>query len=72
LKDLDRLEGHPTFYERKEVSLAKPMSEPVSAYFLPINDRHYENAPAIVSGDWLQEIARREKEERRTRSFVRG
>lgn len=70
LKDLDRLEGHPNFYERKEVSLAKPMSEPVFAYFLPRDDRHYENAPEIISGDWLQEVARRSSNVRR--SLVRG
>lgn len=59
LAKLDRLEGHPRFYERKPVALARRpaslrtpnrTSRTISAYFLPREE--YGHRPLIVTGDW--------------------
>ncbi len=51
LELLDMIEGHPTFYERKEILLAEldglAMNDYTEAYFL---DK--PNASLIKSGDW--------------------
>ncbi|MGZ3478040.1 MAG: gamma-glutamylcyclotransferase family protein [Polyangiales bacterium] len=46
---LDRLEGHPRFYERRAVSLARGPRN-VEGYVLPADQTR--GRPVIVSGDW--------------------
>jgi gamma-glutamylcyclotransferase (GGCT)/AIG2-like uncharacterized protein YtfP len=59
LAHLDRLEGHPKFYQRKHVALARrphqlrlpeAASRVVWAYFLP--NEEYGHRPLIMTGDW--------------------
>lgn len=49
LARLDRLEGHPHFYERKTIRLED--GEEVMAYLLPAEE--VEGLPRIASGDWV-------------------
>lgn len=49
-KTLDRIEGHPSFYERKPIELEEDIGF-VEAYFLPREE--YGKMPVVVSGDWL-------------------
>jgi gamma-glutamylcyclotransferase (GGCT)/AIG2-like uncharacterized protein YtfP len=50
LAALDRLEGHPRFYERKLVTLARPgLDGSVEGYVLPPS---YRDEERIDSGDW--------------------
>lgn len=54
LARLDRLEGHPRFYERKTIALDDGSA--VAAYVLP---PHYVGErEAIVSGDWRAHLER--------------
>jgi gamma-glutamylaminecyclotransferase len=48
---VDRIEGHPSFYERKPIEI-KGMKD-VQAYFLP-RDK-YGAMPLVESGDWLKQ-----------------
>lgn len=48
LRDLDRLEGHPDWYERKQIRLTN--GELVQAYIMPINQAL--GRPEIGSGNW--------------------
>jgi gamma-glutamylaminecyclotransferase len=59
LAHLDRLEGHPKFYQRRQVALARrprPLrltdetGRTVWAYFLPSEE--YGHRPMIMTGDW--------------------
>ena len=50
LAALDRLEGHPRFYERRTVRLED--GDEVAAYVLPIEQAH--GRPRIPSGDWME------------------
>lgn len=47
LRTLDRLEGHPTFYQRKPIELASGAL--VMTYILPLQ---FANRPVIISGCW--------------------
>jgi gamma-glutamylcyclotransferase (GGCT)/AIG2-like uncharacterized protein YtfP len=49
LANLDRLEGHPRFYQRSLIALDDGTR--VSTYLLP-NDPHYTARPVVESGDW--------------------
>lgn len=48
LERLDRLEGHPHFYERKMIQLASEI--PVASYVLPLD--RVEGCEEVASGDW--------------------
>lgn len=48
LERLDRLEGHPRFYERKMILLASEI--PVASYVLPLE--RVEGCEEVASGDW--------------------
>lgn len=58
LAKLDRLEGHPRFYQRKHVLLARRppplraagVARAVWAYFLPSEE--FGHRPLVTSGDW--------------------
>lgn len=50
LETLDRIEGHPDFYQRKPILLSN-FNKTVFAYFLE-KDR-YHSYPLIESGNWL-------------------
>ena len=52
LKSLDRLEGHPTFYKRKEVETT---GGPCWVYVLP---SCFMDKPIVTSGNWLDTIKR--------------
>ena len=56
LAALDRLEGHPRFYERRTVRLED--GDEVAAYVLPIEQAH--GRPRIPSGDWMESNPRKE------------
>jgi gamma-glutamylcyclotransferase (GGCT)/AIG2-like uncharacterized protein YtfP len=56
LAALDRLEGHPRFYERRTVRLQD--GDEVAAYVLPIEQAH--GRPRIPSGDWMESNPRKE------------
>ena len=51
LAALDRLEGHPHFYERRQIRLADGVE--VLAYLL--DEEQARGRPTITSGDWRQE-----------------
>jgi gamma-glutamylaminecyclotransferase len=55
LQRLDRLEGHPKFYERMGITIDG--HEEAVAYFLP-RDK-YEREDVITSGDWIEFAATR-------------
>ena len=50
LRDLDRLEGHPTFYRRREVT-TKLQGHDVWAYFLPELEEKMKQNP-LPEGVW--------------------
>jgi gamma-glutamylcyclotransferase (GGCT)/AIG2-like uncharacterized protein YtfP len=56
LAALDRLEGHPRFYERRTVRLDD--GDEVAAYVLPNEQAHGRRR--IPSGDWMQNNPRKE------------
>jgi gamma-glutamylcyclotransferase (GGCT)/AIG2-like uncharacterized protein YtfP len=56
LERLDRLEGHPSFYERRAVAI-EGMNAEIQAYVLP--RERYEDHPRILSGSWREPKARR-------------
>ena len=56
LAALDRIEGHPRFYERRTVRLED--GDEVAAYVLPIEQAH--GRPRIPSGDWMEGNPRKE------------
>ena len=56
LAALDRIEGHPRFYERRTVRLED--GDEVAAYVLPIEQAH--GRPRIPSGDWMESNPRKE------------
>ncbi len=56
LAALDRLEGHPRFYERRTVRLED--GDEVAAYMLPIEQAH--GRPRIPSGVWMESNPRKE------------
>jgi gamma-glutamylcyclotransferase (GGCT)/AIG2-like uncharacterized protein YtfP len=56
LAALDRLEGHPRFYERRTVRLED--GDEVAAYVLSIEQAH--GRPRIPSGDWMESNLRKE------------
>jgi gamma-glutamylcyclotransferase (GGCT)/AIG2-like uncharacterized protein YtfP len=51
---LDRLEGHPDFYQRMPIRLAD--GQEVQTYLM--NDARARQRPAILSGDWRAHRAR--------------
>jgi gamma-glutamylaminecyclotransferase len=51
---LDRLEGHPTFYQRTPIRLAD--GQEVETYLM--DDARMRRGPAIPSGDWRAHRAR--------------
>lgn len=55
LKDVDRLEGHPTFYRRTQVALAD--GELVETYLWQRIAEPWRSM--VISGDWRQHIAAR-------------
>ena len=57
---LDRLEGHPEFYQRTPIRLAD--GREVQTYLM--NDARTRRRPAISSGDWRAHRARGVEEER--------
>jgi len=57
LAAVDRLEGHPRYYERRAVTLAA--GEHAEAYFMPVR----ENRQSIDCGDWrAHDLAKRRVE----------
>jgi gamma-glutamylaminecyclotransferase len=49
LRDLDRLEGHPHFYRRREVSL---VGRPPAWMYVLADGRGCERNPPVPDGDW--------------------
>lgn len=49
-KALDRLEGYPSFYDRKEVNTAHGKAW---IYFMA-SDNNYVNSPEVENGDWKE------------------
>lgn len=51
LKNLDRLEGHPTFYERTRIS-----TQYGAGWIYILNDRFEKNSTEIEHGDWIKHV----------------
>lgn len=59
LTDLDRLEGHPSFYKRTPVILAS--GDEVEMYILQRAPHYSDSARTVASGDWREETGIRTK-----------
>ena len=64
LRNLDRLEGHPNFYERQTIQVRRgPTVETVQIYLLPMHWLEDGRNVVIASGDWKHRDGRQGQEE---------
>jgi gamma-glutamylaminecyclotransferase len=63
LKELDRLEGHPTFYKRVKITVGdfdnNSEDEPISGWIYCIPEASVKTSDLIESGDWLDRVSQK-------------
>ena len=54
LRELDALEGHPTFYKRIKISVDLDEDQTIKGWIYCIPEKSVESCPVIESGDWVE------------------